>query len=282
MKKKTALSTYLLLLPGAGFIFLFLSSSIVMTLLQSLGFFSITEASKFSLEHWKNFFSREVFDSLLFSLKVGFGSAFGTLLFSYPLALFMRRSFFGKKPLSSLLKIPLFVPALVAAFLIVNTIAYHGMFNQMLVKLGIIKEPLRLLRDKWGFGVLFIQIWKNLPFQLLIIASSVETIRTDIEDAAKNLGANYFNLLRYVIVPLSMPGVLVAVILVFIGTFGDYAITKTAGPIYPISLSVRMHTSATMFQEWNQAACIGVLIVVVALVVVAIYSKIARIIQRAQ
>ena len=184
MKKKTALSTYLLLLPGAGFIFLFLSSSIVMTILQSLGFFSITEASKFSFEHWKNFFSQEVFDSLLFSLKVGFGSAFGTLLFSYPLALFMRRNFFGKKPLSSLLKIPLFVPALVAAFLIVNTIAYHGIFNQILVKVGIIKEPLRLLRDKWGVGVLFIQIWKNLPFQLLIIASSVETIRTDIEDAA--------------------------------------------------------------------------------------------------
>ena len=282
MKKKTALSTYFLLLPGVGFIALFVSSSIVMTILQSLGFFSMTEASKFSLEHWKSFFNQEVLDSLLFSLKVGFGSAFGTLLFSYPLALFMRRNFFGKKSLSSLLKIPLFVPALVAAFLIVNTIAYHGMFNQILVKLGIIKEPLRLLRDKWGFGVLFIQIWKNLPFQLLIIASSVETIRTDIEDAAKNLGANYFNLLRYVIVPLSMPGVLVAVILVFIGTFGDYAITKTAGPIYPISLSVRMHTSATMFQEWNLAACIGVLIVVVALAIVAIYSKIARIIQRAQ
>jgi putative spermidine/putrescine transport system permease protein len=194
----------------------------------------------------------------------------------------MRKSFFGKKPLSSMLKIPLFVPALVAAFLIINTIAYHGILNEVLVGVGIIHEPLRMQRDKWGVSVLFIQIWKNLPFQLLIIASSLETIRTDIEDAARNLGANYVNLLRYVIIPLSMPGVLVAVILVFIMTFGDYAITKSAGPIYPTSLSVNMHTTAMMFQEWNRSACIGVLIIVVGLVIVALYSKIAKIIQRSE
>ena len=280
MQNRKKISTVLLLLPGAGFIFFFLSAAVIMSVLQSFGFFGIIKESGFSLEHWKNFFNRQVLDSLLFSLKVGFGSAFGTLLFSYPLALMMRKSFFGRKVLGSILKIPLFVPALVAAFLIVNTIAYHSLFNQILVKIGIIEEPLRLLRDKFGWGVLFIQVWKNLPFQFLIISSSVEAIRTDIEEAAKNLGANYLDLLRYVIIPLTMPGVLVAVILVFIGTFGDYAVTKTAGPIYPVSLSVRMHTSATMFQEWNQAACIGVLIVVVALAMAAVYSRIAAIIQR--
>lgn len=280
MKKKTRLSTYLLLLPGAGFIFFFLSAAVIMTVLQSVGFFSITQTSGFSLVYWKNLFDQQVIDSLLFSLKVGLSSAFGTLLFSYPLALFMRKTFFGRKALSSILKIPLFIPALVAAFLIINVIAYHGIFNEILVGLGIIKEPLRMLRDKWGINVLFIQIWKNLPFQLLIIASALETIRTDIEDAARNLGANYFAVVRHIIIPLSMPGILVAVILVFIMTFGDYAITKSAGPIYPTSLSVRMHTTAIMFQEWNRSACIGVLIIVVALVFVSLYSKVARIIQR--
>lgn len=280
MKKKTPLSTYLLLLPGAGFIFLFLTAAIVMTFLQSLGFFSITRASEFSLEYWQEFFDRQVFDSLVFSLKIGFASAFGTLLFSYPLALFMRGKFFGKKPLGAILKVPMFVPGLVAAFLILNVMAYHGMFNQLLVGLGIIQEPLRLLRDKWGLGVLLIKIWQYLPLQFLVISSSLASIRTDVEDAAKNLGANYFDLLRYIIIPLSMPGVLVAIILVFIGGFTDFATTSIAGPIYPVSLSVRMHTNAKMFQEWNQAACIGVLLIVVALIVVSIYSKIARIIQR--
>jgi len=279
MREKTRLSTILLLIPGAGFIFIFLSAAIIMTILQSLGLFSITRASRFSLEYWQTLFDREVIDSLLFSLKVGLGSSLGTLLFSYPLALFMRKRFFGRQSLGSLLKIPIFVPALVAAFLIINLIAFHGIVNYLLQALGIIHEPLRMLRDKFGWGVLFIQVWKNTPFQLLIISSSLETIRTDIEDAAMNLGAGKLALLRHIILPLSIPGILVAVILVFIMTFGDYAITKVAGPVYPISLSIRMHTTATMFQEWNRAAGIGVIIIVVSLLFVWLYSRLARFLQ---
>jgi putative spermidine/putrescine transport system permease protein len=280
MNTKKTLSTYLLLLPGAGFIFLFLSSAIVMTVLQSFGFFSITKESQFSFSYWKIVFDQQVVDSLLFSLKIGVGSAFGTLLFSYPLALFLRRKLFVRRILGPILKIPLFVPALVAAFLILNIIAYHGIVNEILVWLGIIKEPLRMIRDQFGWGVLLIQVWKNLPFQLLIISSSLEAIRNDIEDAARNLGAGYFALLRHVIIPLSIPGILVAVILIFIKTFGDFAVTKTAGPIYPVSIAVRMHTTATVFNEWNLAACIGVIIIVVALVFAAFYSRLAKIIQR--
>jgi putative spermidine/putrescine transport system permease protein len=279
LKEKGKLSTILLLIPGAGFIFLFLAAAIIMTVLQSLGFFSITQASRFSLEYWRNLFDKEVIDSLLFSLKIGLGSSMGTLLLSYPLALFMRKSFFGRQSLGSLVKIPLFVPALVAAFLIINLIAFHGIVNYVLQALGLIKEPLRMLRDTFGWGVLFIQIWKNTPFQLLIISSSLETIRTDIEDAARNLGAGRLALLRHIILPLSMPGILVAVILVFIMTFGDYAITKVAGPVYPVSLSIRMHTTATMFQEWNRAAGIGVIIIVVSLAFVWLYSRLARFLQ---
>ena len=105
---------------------------------------------------------------------------------------------------------------------------------------GIIDRPLKMLNDKFGWNVLAIQIWKNLPFQLLIIASVLQTIRTDIEDAARNLGANPFQVVLHILLPLSIPGILIAVVLVFILTFGDYAITKVAGPVYPSSLSVLM------------------------------------------
>ena len=138
------------------------------------------------------------------------------------------------------MKIPLFVPALVAAFLILNAMAFHGVINGVLLGLRLIDRPLRMLNDKFGWGVLAIQVWKNLPFQLLILASVLATIRTDIEDAARNLGAGPWQVLRHIILPLSMPGILIAVVLVFIMTFGDFAITRIAGPIYPI-LARRAH-----------------------------------------
>ena len=111
------LTLLLLIVPGAGFIFLFLTAAIVMTLLQSLGLYSLIGESRLTGEFWLSLLDLTFLDSFLFSLKVGIGSAFGTLLFAFPLALFLRRKRFGSKTIGSIVKIPLFVPALVAAFL---------------------------------------------------------------------------------------------------------------------------------------------------------------------
>jgi putative spermidine/putrescine transport system permease protein len=267
---------FLLLLPGAGFILLFLAAAVGMTFLQSIGLYSLVGESHLTGEFWLSLLDRTFFDSFLFSFKVGIASAFGTLLLAYPLALFLRRRRFGSRTIGSMIKIPLFVPALVAAFLILNVLAFHGVLNSLLLAVGIIDRPLRLLNDKFGWNVFAIQVWKNLPFQLLIISATLESIQTDIEDAARNLGANPLQVILYVVLPLSIPGILIAVVLVFILTFGDYAITKVAGPVYPSSLSVLMYTKAFTLQQWGAAACIGMVIVVASLLFVAIYARAAR------
>jgi len=269
----------LLILPGAGFIFLFLSAAIAMTFLQSIGLYALVGESHLTADYWLALLDKGFLDSFLFSLKVGVGSAFGTLLFSYPLALFLRRKRFGSRTIGSIIKIPLFVPALVAAFLILNVLAFNGILNSALMGLGLIDRPLRMLNDTFGWNVLAIQVWKNLPFQLLIIASVLESIQTDIEDAARNLGASPWRVILHIILPLSAPGILIAVVLVFILTFGDYAITRVAGPVYPSSLSVLMYTDAFTLQQWGIAACIGMVIIVASLGFVAIYARAARVIE---
>jgi putative spermidine/putrescine transport system permease protein len=269
----------LLIIPGAGFIFLFLSAAILMTFLQSIGLYSLVGESHLTASYWLSLMDKTFFDSFFFSLKVGVGSAFGTLLFSYPLALFLRRRRFGARTIGSIIKIPLFVPALVAAFLILNVLAFNGVLNNVLLWIGIIDRPMRMLNDTFGWNVLIIQVWKNLPFQLLIIASVLETIQTDIEDAARNLGASPLRVIFHIVLPLSAPGILIAVVLVFILTFGDYAITRVAGPVYPSSLSVLMYTDAFTLQQWGIAACIGMVVIVASLLFVAIYARAAGMIQ---
>ena len=269
----------LLIVPGAGFIFLFLTAAIAMTFLQSIGLYSLVGESRLTADHWLALLDKGFFDSFLFSLKVGVGSAFGTLLFAYPLALFLRRKRFGSRTIGSIIKIPLFVPALVAAFLILNVLAFNGILNSALMGLGLIDRPLRMLNDTFGWNVLVIQVWKNLPFQLLIIASVLETIQTDIEDAARNLGASPLRVIFHIILPMSAPGILIAVVLVFILTFGDYAITRVAGPVYPSSLSVLRYTDAFTLQQWGIAACIGMVIIIASLGFVAIYARAARVIE---
>ena len=272
---KAPLLGYLLLIPGAGFILFFVASAVLVTVLQSFGLFSLVGKSQFTFAHWGVLGTREVQDSLLFSLKMGVAASVGTVGLALPLALFLRRPDPGKTTLGSLIKVPLFIPALVAAFLIVNLISYHGLVNQLLVFLRIRREPLRMLNDKQGWGVIVIQVWKNLPFVLLILTASLAGIREDVIDAAKNLGAGRLALLRDIYIPLAMPGILVSMILMFIKAFGDFPISSVAGPTYPPSLALRMQITATMYHEWNQAAVTGVLIIVTAFLVVAAYSRLA-------
>ncbi|HER24785.1 MAG TPA: ABC transporter permease subunit [Candidatus Atribacteria bacterium] len=278
MKEKEISPTNILMLfPGVGFILLFIGSSIFLTLMQSFGLFSITGKSVFTLENWKAILlSRESMDSLFFSLKMGLLSSIGTVVVAFPIALFFRKGGTGKGILGSIIKVPLFIPALVAAFLILNLISYHGLVNTLLMRLNIIDESLRMLNDKFGWGVVFIQIWKNLPFVLLIVMASLASIRDDTIDAAKNLGAGYWSILFRMYIPLAMPGILVSMILMFIKAFGDFPICSVAGPIYPSSMAGRMHIMATLYQEWDQAAVLGVIIIVTAFVVIWAYSRLAE------
>lgn len=278
-RKRMSGVDWLLLVPGVGFIILFMGSSIFITLTQSFGLFSITGKSSFTLDNWKSLLGdKESLDSILFSLKMGLFSSAGTLLFAFPTALFLRKSGPGKGFLASLIKIPLFIPALVSAFLIINLISFHGIINEVLIALRFIKKPLRMLNDKQGWGVVAIQIWKNIPFVLLILSSSLASIRDDTIDAARNLGAGAFSILFRIFIPLTMPGILVSMILMFIKAFGDFAITSTAGPNYPPSIALRMRNTATLFQEWDKAAVLGVVIIVVTLIITWLYSRLAELV----
>ena len=250
-----------LLLPPVGFVAVFLSAVLVMAVMQSFGFFSFTGSEDIGFHNWAAAMSNTTtWDAFFYSAKIAFVSAFGALVFAYPIAFYLRRRFAGRGTLTALIRVPLFMPALVAAFLILNILSYHGIFNEVLVRIGLLSEPLRLTHDDWGLGVVAIEIWLNVPFLALILSAVVANIPADLEAAAQNLGADPWQVFLRVLLPLSVPGVQTGVTLVFIAVFGDFAINSIAGPLYPPSLSIRMYTVGQSFGEWGQAASIGILI----------------------
>ena len=121
-------------------------------------------------------------------------------------------------------------------------------------------------------GALATQVWKNVPFMLLIVYSSVESVRKDVLDAGRNLGAGRLRLFWEITLPLTMPSALVAVIMTFIKIFNDYTISRVMGPIYPSTLSNLMHKQAYLYNDWHTAACIGCLMMVTAVIFVSLYT----------
>lgn len=272
--KKMTVGSVLMLLPAFAYIFLFVSLTVVLMVMESFGV-SSSGGGSFTLEYWQTVFDRQFLDSLLYSLRVGVGSSILSMCVCLPLAMLIQKAPF-RKTFLSIFKLPVFIPALVCSFLIINLIDYHGILNEFLMWIGAIQEPLRMRNDQYGLGVLAIQVWKNAPYQLIIVYSALEAIRVDVKDAARNLGAGSMALFRHIIFPLMIPSILVAVILVFIGTFGDFAITSTAGPPYPMSLSQLMRVKTYQFNEWSSAACIGVMMILVTVLCVSLYTLIGN------
>lgn len=265
MKWRNELTAWLLMISGLGTIVLLMGSTFYVVLVQSIGYFNLSGDSQFSLEYWQSVLQDPVLHSALFySVKASILGAFGAVLLSYPLALWLRQPLVAKEGIVAVLRAPMFIPGLVAAILFINIIAYHGVINELLLALGVIDQPLRMQNDDFGWGVVILQIWKNLPFALILVGGSVNAIRTDILDAASNLGASRWRCFRDVIFPLTLPAVQVSLILIFIGALGDFAFFSIAGPRNTYSLARLMQATAMEYGEWNNSAVIAVIIMLTA------------------
>lgn len=262
---RNELVAWLLMMSGLGTIILLMGSTFYVVLAQSFGYFNLQGDSHFSLEYWRDTLQDPVLHSaVIYSVRVSVPGALGSVLLAYPFALWLRQPLVMKEGMIAILRIPMFIPGLVAAFLFVNIVSYHGIINELLLATGIIRQPLNLQNDDFGWGVVILQIWKNMPFALILTGGAVNAIRNDVLDAACNLGASRWRRFIDVVVPLTLPAVQVSLILVFIGALGDFAFFSVAGPRNTYSLARLMQSTAMSYGEWNNAAVIAVIIMLIA------------------
>lgn len=256
----------LLLAPGLGLILAMIGSVFYVAVMQSFGFFNLVGEDVFSLEHWAKVLDSKAFGrAFQYSAYIATVSAIGSVVLAYPIAIWLRRPFRGSLVVSALLKAPLFVPGLVAAFLFLNIVAYHGILNQIFMWLGLTEEPIRMQNDRGAWGVVFLQLWKNMPFALLLLSGAVQSIPDEVLDAARDLGAGAWDRFRKVIAPLTVSAMQAALIIIFIGAAGDFAFQVTAGPTNVQSMSQLMVFFKDSYGRWNQAAVVGVSLMGLAL-----------------
>jgi putative spermidine/putrescine transport system permease protein len=227
----------LLLAPGLGLLAVLFGGPLLWSVFGSFG---LSEAGDgFTLAHYREIFLRPTLQrALLMSVWFGLAPVALTLIASIVLALLMRRHFLGRALFNGLYKIPMAVPGIIAA-LVVLTLAERGGFLDRVAALGGVSLP-RLVRDEWGIGVILATVWKQVPFMTLVIGGAFAGITEDLRGAARSLGANRWRTLLHVELPLAMPGISAAVLLTFIGSMGSFAIPDLVGPASPRPLAVHM------------------------------------------
>ncbi|MCA7012348.1 ABC transporter permease subunit [Dickeya dadantii] len=275
---RSSLMAYLMLLPGLGIIVLAMGAVLGMAFSQSLGFFNFAGDSGLSLRFWQTMLTDEqLWRSFFYSARIALFSALLSAALAYPLAIWLRKPFPGAVTLRALLKAPLLVPGLTAAFLFVNFISYQGFLNLAMLRLGLTARPIRMQNDAIGIGVILLQIWKQMPFALLLLSGSVQAIGETVLDAARNLGAGAWVRFRRIVLPLTLKALQTAMMLIFIGAAGDFSFQSVAGPVNLNSMSqLMLRVQQSGAEGWNQAAVVAVMLMLLSLAGAGLLAVAAR------
>lgn len=203
---------------------------------------------------------------LVKSLLMSLGATAAVILTAYPMAYFLAfRVKRYKLAWLILLTIPFWTSYLLRVFAWKIVLGFNGAINSGLISLGIIKEPLEfLLYNPFAVMLTLTHAW--VAFAILPIYVSLQKIDRTYIEAATDLGDNRWQRFRRVTLPLSLPGVISASLLVFIPTVGDYVTPTLVGG--PGGVMIGNVIQNLFFRQNN--APLGAAVSLVMLVVIAV------------
>ena len=232
----------------------------------------VIQIPDFSLDNYEAFFTRKIYTYVLGkSLLISGVVTFFTLLLAYPAAYFIAVKVKKNKLVwLILITVPFWTSYLLRVFAWKVMLGYNGVVNSGLIAVGIIDEPLSFLLHNVNAVVLTLaHAWA--AFAILPIYVSLEKIDKSLLEAAADLGEGPFGAFMRVTLPLSMPGVIAASLLVFIPTVGDYVTPTLVGGSSGIMIGNLMQSMFGRGDNWPMGATIAVCSMTTIAIVVCIY-----------
>ena len=194
---------------------------------------------QYSLDAYINFlYERDLDDSWVFntdylqifqrSLLLSLLTTAGCLLIGFPTALYLALQSERKRNLLLfLVTVPFWTNLLVRTYAWILLLRNGGLVDAGLQGVGLTEQPLGLLYT--DTAVIIGLLYCFLPFMVLPIYTSLEKLDWRLVEAAFDLGAYRYQALKRIIIPLSMPGIIAGVMLVFIPSLGNYIIPELLG-----------------------------------------------------
>uniref|UniRef100_A0A9E7ZS55 ABC transporter permease n=1 Tax=Bosea sp. NBC_00436 TaxID=2969620 RepID=A0A9E7ZS55_9HYPH len=223
-------------------------------------------------------YQRILFDSyyldiVLQTVRLGLVTAFVTTVVAYPVALYLTVA--GPRARAFVLLFvlsPLMISVIVRSFGWVMIIGPQGLIENLLSLVGL--PGGNLLHTE--FAVVLGLVNVLLPFVVLSIATSLQTIDPAVPLAASSLGASPWRSFISVVLPLSLPGVLAGVLIAFslsASTFVTPAVL--GGPQFKV-LSTTLYQQAVVLQNWPFGAALAVTLVLIVLLAVTLQFRLAE------
>lgn len=241
---RKSLAPYALLLPFILLGVLFLLG-IGNALLQSFGYIPALGLSEFTIRYYEEIFQNPVLlDSVRTSLSIAFLSSvlatvFGVLVCA---ALVYTGSIRGWR--LQLIKLPILIPHMVVALFAVTFLSQNGLLARILYALGLLSSQEnfpQLLYDQKNVGIIISYLWKEIPFVAYFTLTLMASVSTTLGEASENLGVSKLKTFFHITLPLSMPAVKKAFLIIFAFSFGAYELPFLLGATLPKALPVQAY-----------------------------------------
>ncbi|PAP97195.1 ABC transporter permease [Mesorhizobium wenxiniae] len=239
---------------------------------------------KFSTDGWLSVvMQRDIFDDTLVfadahlsifwrSAKLSFMTTIFTLLFGFPTAYFIAtRPTRQRNVWLFLITIPFWTNLLIRTFAIQEVIRNEGIVNTVLIKLGIISQPIQMMFT--DFALMVGMTYVYLPLMVLPLYASLEKIDFRLVEAGYDLYANRFQVLRRVIVPLVKPGIIAGSILVFIPALGAYVTPRVLGGTKNMMLGNLIELQFGQGRNWPLGSALSLSLMAIVMVALLFYVR---------
>ena len=235
-----------------------------------VAYYAFTDVStgSFTLENVAAFFTKEYLLIFWKSVKLALIATAICLLLGYPIAYFMSCC----KPrtqriLMMLIMLPMWMNFLIRTYALMTLLQDTGIINTFLGAVGI--SPMHILGTETA--VVVGMVYDYLPYMILPIYSVMTKMDHRLIEAAQDLGCNGFGVLRKVILPLSISGVISGITMVFVPSISTFYISQKLGGVDTLLIGdvIEQHYTAA---NYNMTASLSFILMVILIVGLAIVN----------
>ncbi|KQT64492.1 ABC transporter permease [Aureimonas sp. Leaf460] len=238
----------------------------------------------FSTDGWVQVvFQRDIFDDTLTladahlsiflrSLWLSLATTVATLLLGFPVAWFIatrpprRRGFY-----LFLITLPFWTNILIRTFAVIEVIRNEGVLNSLLLKAGLIQQPIQILFTDTAIMIGMVYVY--LPLMVLPVYATIERLDFRLMEAAYDLYATRWAALTRIALPIVKPGIVAGCILVFIPSLGAYVTPRVLGGGRQLMIGNLIELQFGQGRNWPLGSALSIALLVLVMIALIVYVR---------
>lgn len=263
--------------PYVVFMLVFILLPLILTLYYSVSYQDFNGTTRFTLDHFITFFtgsgysnSRIFINILIRSLRLALITTVICLALGYPLAMILSRmKGVTRNNLVLLLIVPMWMNFLIRTYAWMSILSREGILNSFLSTLGLPTVNILYTETAVVLGM----VYNFIPFMILPIYTVLVKMDNSVLEAASDLGANKFTTFIKVIFPLSLPGVISGITMVFMPAVSTFVIPRLLGGGRVEMIGNLIEQQFLGEYNWNFGSAVSIIMMTFILLFMLILQK---------